>query len=886
MADIIENRDFDPNIPFFPNRNIISYKVHNNSDSKPKNQDENDVVISKHLVSNNFIADGSNVKLKMKFTNNTFPEVMNFYENLVLTSAWDVRENADYETLLLTRSHLFYNTIKYKWKSNSVFNDFLNKINEKKDDDLETTKIKNKKIESKNNTSNPLRLFSDAFNHSIEEKYIDVAYDFKPEENTNNEEHGIFVNFEKNLFRNGSRRFSENHFAISKINLISHDIKINNTANSVSIVTGDGEDDEDKIVLSVVNSGIMNDIIEKPIQNILNSIGEEITKDNFLIQGDYMATQLIKELELTYQGTITILYNKDIQIGDLITLIDETASLQGIFKIMSFEHILDTRGLITILKVCASFEIRDPVVDTYSNDISYKLMESFKENIAGGLDESDSYIVNKVFAYYMKYITHSEKYTNFRYVFFEDGKGTSNIGDIATERSRLTFTPSIIPIRFYPMLKKGIIQIPDNLEKAFGYQNAYYQEGIFKYFSNFFSIKIRNALKSFGKTMVKAIVFLADTIAETLSFGLSNLLKSFFGVTQKHSDEGIIGEIDVDRNEFKTTPYSPYGSITSNNLGRKFNFTLAFFNTQLQSTDNLNNNFPIKDKDKAIKNLSFKEKTVKNYITETFDMTLMVEIYDGFNKEVNGTKLISDYTYKNYIKNIEPENSNSEVLGPLFTNHHGSEYGVIFSKNKNSTSKLHKSGVIEKVVISKDNNGNLKTEPRERYFVETIIDISELNMPVSELHIFWFHNFYGASDYDVDDISVRRKFISNILKVMQQRLNENKGNVATILMGDCNLQLFNFGEKGVKKHIGDSVLNNYYYVLPEAYKESLYVKLSEATTINTKGELKNAFDNIVVSKNLIEGEMSDYFYASIYNYPVENKRIVSDHIPIYIGFKR
>lgn len=886
MADIIENRDFDPNIPFFPNRNIISYKVHNNSDSKPENQNEDDVVISKHLVSNNFVADGSNVKLKMKFTNNTFPEVMNFYENLVLTSAWDVRENADYETLLLARSHLFYNTIKYKWKNNLVFNDFLNKINEKKDNDLETTEIKNKKIESKNNTSNPLRLFSDAFNHSIQEKYIDVAYDFKPEENKNNEEQGIFDNFEKNLFRNGSRKFSENHFAISKINLISHDIKINNTPNSVSIVTGNGEDDEDKIVLSVVNSGVMNDIVEKPISNVLNSIGEEITENNFLIQADYMATQLIKELELTYQGTITILYNKDIQMGDLITLIDETASLQGIFKIMSFEHILDTRGLITILKVCASFEIRDPVINTYSNDISYKLMESFKENVAVGFDESDSYIVNKVFAYYMKYITHSEKYTNFRYVFFENEKGTSEIGDIATERSRLTFTPSIIPIRFYPMLKKGIMQIPDNLEKAFGYQNAYYQEGIFKYFSNFFSIKIRNTLKSFGKTMVKAIVFLADTVAETLSFGLSNLLKPFFGVTQKHSDEGIIGEIDVDKNEFKTTPYSPYGNITSNNLGRKFDFTVAFFNTQLQSTDNLNNNFVIKDKDKAIKNLIFKEKSVKNYITETFDITLMVEIYDGFNKEVNGTKLIPNYTYKDYIKNIEPENNSSNILGPLFTNHHGSEFGVVFSKNKNSTSKLHKSGVVEKVVISKDSNGNLKTELRERNFVETIIDISELNMPISKLHIFWFHNFYGASDYDVDDISIRRKFISNILKVMQQRLNENKGNVATILMGDCNLQLFNFGEKGVKKHIGDSVLNNYYYVLPEAYKKSLYVKLSEATTIDTKGELKNAFDNIVVSKNLIEGEMANYFYTSIYNYPVENKRMVSDHIPVYIGFKR
>ena len=877
MADIIENRDFDPNIPFFPNRNIISYKVHNNSDSKPENQNEDDVVISKHLVSNNFVADGSNVKLKMKFTNNTFPEVMNFYENLVLTSAWDVRENADYETLLLARSHLFYNTIKYKWKNNSVFNDFLNKINEKKDNDLETTEIKNKKIESKNNTSNPLRLFSDAFNHSIQEKYIDVAYDFKPEENKNNEEQGIFDNFEKNLFRNGSRKFSENHFAISKINLISHDIKINNTPNSVSIVTGNGEDDEDKIVLSVVNSGVMNDIVEKPISNVLNSIGEEITENNFLIQADYMATQLIKELELTYQGTITILYNKDIQMGDLITLIDETASLQGIFKIMSFEHILDTRGLITILKVCASFEIRDPVINTYSNDISYKLMESFKENVAVGFDESDSY--------YMKYITHSEKYTNFRYVFFENEKGTSEIGDIATERSRLTFTPSIIPIRFYPMLKKGIMQIPDNLEKAFGYQNAYYQEGIFKYFSNFFSIKIRNTLKSFGKTMVKAIVFLADTVAETLSFGLSNLLKPFFGVTQKHSDEGIIGEIDVD-NEFKTTPYSPYGNITSNNLGRKFDFTVAFFNTQLQSTDNLNNNFVIKDKDKAIKNLIFKEKSVKNYITETFDITLMVEIYDGFNKEVNGAKLIPNYTYKDYIKNIEPENNSSNILDPLFTNHHGSEFGVVFSKNKNSTSKLHKSGVVEKVVISKDSDGNLKTELRERNFVETIIDISELNMPISKLHIFWFHNFYGASDYDVDDISIRRKFISNILKVMQQRLNENKGNVATILMGDCNLQLFNFGEKGVKKHIGDSVLNNYYYVLPEAYKKSLYVKLSEATTIDTKGELKNAFDNIVVSKNLIEGEMANYFYTSIYNYPVENKRMVSDHIPVYIGFKR
>ena len=102
-------------------------------------------------------------------------------------------------------------------------------------------------------------------------------------------------------------------------------------------------------------------------------------------------------------------------------------------------------------------------------------------------------------------------------------------------------------------------------------------------------------------------------------------------------------------------------------------------------------------------------------------------------------------------------------------------------------------------------------------------------------------------------------------------------------MGDCNLEIINY-DSSIIRHTGDSWANNYVYVIPQQYKE-LKSMIRNATTVDTKGETKNLFDNIVVTPNLIDETNGDYFYFSEYNYPEDNKRDVSDHIPVYIGIK-
>lgn len=881
MADsrIEQNYKYDFNLggSFFPNHNIISFASHNNTE-----------VTGQDLVLGDLKLPSSNQVFKPSFKNNSFADIMNFYENLVTCSQWDVRENGDYETIILGRSNYFYNCVQYNWKQTGNFiDDFDKKINnidnhvdideegnvvEKKDEEE-----KNKKpIKSKKNTQKPSEFMDSVLdtivNKNLSNSYIDLQtrIDKKQED--------IVKNFEHNLYRIGRRKIGENIFALSKVNLISYDIKTNDVINTLTIDNIDNGlfKKDSKIGLTIIGVNDVNSIVEKPINNVLESMGEDITKSNILIQGEYMSTQLIKELELTYQGTITILFNQNVEIGDYVHLMDDTASTFGIFKVMSFEHILDKRGMITILKVSAVWDLRDPVLDTFCTSVSYELMDTFREQFAKGVDGTDNYVINKVFANYLKYVTHAVKYTYFKWISFKVDKNEIKQDD--SIMNQLMFSPSIIPIKFIPMFRKGIIQMPVSLEKAFVFKDNVYK----KYFESmlfFFQYKVPTFFANMGRGMLKTLNYLGDILLGTFTFNLHELFKSKVGLTEKKAQDALIGEINVNQTEFRNTDfgnYNPYGFVTRGKLGRNYNLTIGFFNTQLQSINNLNGGVIIKSSGRAKDVLDFKEKVVREKIIDIFDSTLMVEIYDGFNKE----NLIKDYKFGNYINNIKPRNYKSNIVGKLFENHHGSEYGVIFDNNKvKITSKIIKSGIIEKIKYKQENN-NFIEQRVERNFVESTYDISYLKIPIKFLKVYWFHNFYGASDLEVDDVEIRKRFINSIF---EQMMKNQKSDTGCILMGDCNLEIIDYNSS-VIKHTGDSWANNYVYVIPERYKDFKSM-IRNATTVDTKGETKNIFDNIVVTQNIVDDENGDYFYFSEYNYPEDNKRDVSDHIPVYIGIK-
>ena len=109
--------DFSLNGSFFPNHNIISFASHNNMDLNGESLLLGDLTVA-----------SANQVFRPNFKNNSFADIMNYYENLVTCSQWDVRENGDYETIVLGRSNYFYNCLKYNWKQTGNFIDDLDKI--------------------------------------------------------------------------------------------------------------------------------------------------------------------------------------------------------------------------------------------------------------------------------------------------------------------------------------------------------------------------------------------------------------------------------------------------------------------------------------------------------------------------------------------------------------------------------------------------------------------------------------------------------------------------------------------------------------------------------------------------------------------------------------
>lgn len=309
-------------------------------------------------------------KISFCFEGENSGTIFNTFENITLNSFWDIREDKDFSTIILGRNHMFYT-------ADGVPIAYLNEYG-KQDNNLN--------IKISGNSCNPLDFLNIVNHHLVntlkkEELYDDATYiSYKFDEDnfkTNN--------LEKNLNRDNVRRISENHFVISGYNLLFQEIKVdNNVINSV-VPSGDFSwfsFDVKNTILSLFdvtknqnnksNSEYFNNLIVSQkviIPSFLYDGFGELDEKSLSLIVEYLSNYLLKQVEYCYSGKIFMKYNPRIEIGDTITLLDEISSTYGVFRVDSFEHSLDTRGLITVVNVKATWDFKDPLLDTFSYKI-------------------------------------------------------------------------------------------------------------------------------------------------------------------------------------------------------------------------------------------------------------------------------------------------------------------------------------------------------------------------------------------------------------------------------------------------------------------------------------------------------------------------------------
>lgn len=796
---------------------------------------------------------------EISFDNASSGEIFNFVQQFITTSKWDSRMKDEIPTLSLFRNHMFYETNTNSNENiNAEITNSNNEINEKyfKNSEFDLFKMLNDSIKFYTNN-----------NKTNVSSYLYSWYNNK---NNNENEESSFK--EDYLFRKNQRKFSENHFAISSYNLIGHEISVSEEIpNTVS--TNDVESENNKIVTILPSNLSINEnqkknlnFFEKQFNPILNDVNAK-NRRTYPRHYEFLVTQLIKEISYSYQGKIYIKYNNDIEIGDSITLLDHVSSTYGIFEIDAVEHVFDERGLITILFVKAKLDHIDPFLDMYSIKIGYQLMSDFQEKII--LDNNTETTLNiklkNIFGNYLKTLLQTPKYFTPRYL-----EGKFN-GYEAFEPSEVIYFQNSIfnPIRFFPMLKKGKIIYPSTLEYALfnSIDNNY--ESLFAKFLIYIMQNIRIGFYKAINWAKSVAIFLLDFTAGTITWNISDFLKPYFGFSESKVFNKITKElINTSNKDINImSEYNPYNGIY--NVGN-FDLTIGFFNIQAQEISNL---FPTNanyTSEQVVKNLTIKENTIKKIISQTFDISLMVELYDTYkgNKIPNADSSSDIYNtdLNSFINNILPDNNNYyekiELMKNKISSGISTEYGLITSNSK------------YKIIFNKEImllNG--------RKAIETNIDISSFNIEnIETLQVIWFHNIYGDKNLVEKNVYEERKEnVKLLIKKYSENINQYN---AVVIMADFNLNIFNYGELPTES---TSAYLNATMELPNNCEfKSMNNK---ATTVNKYGEIVgNPYDNILCSKNLTK-----YIKASRFVYPIdeiENRRIVSDHIPIFLGLKK
>lgn len=805
--------------------------------------------------------------MQYQFENVSFAEVANLFEHYSMNSYWDTRENGDFQTVLLARRHMFYGTESANYTINTS-GKLLNEIY----------------IQPNSVPLSPIEFFIEFQNKLTS---VNPELDNEPDIPTIQQSKILHtnVNFKDGLkqivHRNKCRKYSENHFAISKINLISHNIATNESViNSVTFpITNQDKDSGNKMVLSILNDPNKEHYHMKSLESGVELLGQELSPSNTYVQIESSATALLKELELVYQGRIFMLYNKDIQMNDTITLIDEPSSIYGIFKVESFEHILDNRGLITVADVTALWDIKDPTLDHFSINIGYKLLSEFAnrygindetvDNHDANEEITENNIIQNIYGTFLKTLTQNIKYCSLilRYELAEElqmsGASFNNL-----------LVPTPLPVRFFPMIRKGKAEIPASLESAFF--NSYSfgnHKNLFTRFVNLVSRKFIVFTRSVSIEGTKILRFVGDTLISVFTLNLHELFKGMLGVTSSKARKAVTDNTYVGSYEFESskTRYNPFNNKP---LGREYKMSIAFFNTRLQTVKDLydgevsNMTF---FKDDVLKRIQKKEKLIKDYITNIFDYTLLVELYDGFNgKETEQLHVDGlEYSYLNFVQNIIPDNSSFySITGKLMSNEHGSEYGAVVGK----TNRFYK------FTGSSSDTANPFKEEHNRHYHKVTFDVPESELfanGIQKITIFFFHALYGVAKQKEKNVqNARSHFITTVIKEMESYLKMHKDH-GVVLMADCNVEIVNKTSNAVFTPASSSQ-NLVYYL----NSNLLTSKIHNKTSLSKSNIVNNVFDNIVVSKNI-----EDYVVCSTYNYPYEQKREVSDHIPVYLGIK-
>lgn len=810
---------------------------------------------------------------ELELNNFTVGDALNLYEKLILNSNWQIIDGEIGSSFVVARNHMFYTP-----------NDSIIKK-------ISSIKAKNcvkeqNLIRQKFNKKDPLELYDDSLS-----LFVDLGI-------TENIDAGTLIEYVKEnsqvgedesvydiLLGNGTKKVSENHFAVSRYNLIYHEIAVEN--NTFNTVTYDYENiigvDQNEIVTILPFISERDLTSSKILQKKVNPIVDQTSLDSHLLNIktwfgnknkvrsiEFLSNELLNELRWCYQGKIFIKYNPKIKAGDTVTLLDDVTSTYGKFSIDSFEHILDQRGLITILNVKACMDIVDPALDMYhkkiSLDMSYELTKMMETKVK---TDSEILAIKNIISYYNKISLQQYRYGRFYHM--EESSWFDNSGQFP-QVDESAYAPALA-IRFIPFMKKGKLQIPESIKSGFYHSVEDPFTSIWQKIGDNISdtiSKILNNTTTWGESVLR---YSLDFLASIPTFGLHELIKVGWNIPQKKAANGERGLSKIDDEEIdilvKNTDYTSWAS------DENYDLTIGFFNVMAQRKSNL---FPGITNDKINvdfkllkKALNEKALVIKRIINEKFDICGCVEMYDSFSFDSEN----DSYKINDFIAECKPQGFSNEI-GNLHINTYGTEKGVLFYKDsmfsKTNDSKIN---FTQKTCSFKDTYGD-----SGRNYIETEIDISYLNylnedsLPINKILFVWFHNIFGSNDLQI------KSRLDNIEFLLQKysKLTKEKDDVGVIIMGDFNLEVVNPDSLPRGK-------DNLVFKLKKDGHNGFKNYMIKPTTLNKAGKVEaSIYDNVLLSSNLsINKEFID---VSRFMYPYSDKTQISDHVPVFVGLKK
>ncbi|MGL6131621.1 MAG: hypothetical protein ACRCZ9_08425 [Fusobacteriaceae bacterium] len=815
----------------------------------------------------------------LEFKGASSGDILNLFEKLILDSSWQVLDEEVGSTFLLGRSHMFYKP------SNQIYKRIIKESTINSQElTLETKRI----FESKNTK----KLFSEAMSALVNFNLIETDLGMKTfYETTMFKKEEMDDSVYDTLVGSVTKKFSENHFAISGHNLIFHEIAVNDyTYNTLKL---------DYSVLSFSNSKLMTILpkiyasgsinkesktLEKIVKAPVDIMLDQASKQDGRKAGEFLSNELLKELRWAYQGKIFMTFTPNIKIGDTVSLVDNITSTFGKFYIDSFEHKLDARGMVSILNVKACFDIVDPYIDVYSKKIALEISEDVGKTLKNKTFTSTEEIaLNNLLAIYMK-----SQLTNIRYCemieceepsFFDKAKEYGKVDSLESDAP-------ILAVRFIPFSKKGRMQIPESLKSAFTHTETNPFGGFIEKMNNQVQETLIGAFRSFSSWNKSLFTFLGDTVLDILSFGLHEIIKAVGGYNFGKGKKAMLGTSYLTDDTInilnKETDY------VTGNYKSEYDLTFGFFNVEAQRktnmTDGVNNDKTIVNYDTVKSKVKAKSNTIQTIIKDYFDVCGCVEMYDSFKFDN------SDYEIKNFINDVRPITFNI-AEEKLFTNTYGTEKGVLFYDNAKLTMDKEddKPYFVSQLTKTFKNTSGDTT----RCFVETTIDVKSLGYKdkngdlILQIKFIWFHNLFGDTDLKVNS---RYENIKHVIEEYgskyagefgETETYDNYSNVGVVIMGDYNLEVVNPGAKPKKD-------NNIYVCLDRDVKSYGFRNyMTKPTTLSKDGNVTGSvYENVLLSPNLINNDSYIDVFRVMYDYPGVKRSEISDHVPAFVGFKK